>query len=312
MWNKDTGRTLAYLYNPNNRFLTYSFGTDYRASFEQALLNLFVDTSDRGVDNFPFRTLARNPWINFVKQENEVDVKLAQLGRPNFSQPDAGQGPNPKFGQPNEPEITYKPWNLFNDFGQPNLFQPWSVAEALMAGAPNAEQALRFLLDNGLGNGLDGPQGLADWALWPTGAIDPTKVPSFADNWNMALSTMALMEFLDGSDRTSLGFANLPEVKAALDTVFHDGDLNGDGVTNAADLAIWRNGFGISFQASPSLGDADGDGDVDGTDFLRWQRGQALPPGAAANGHAVPEPTALLLTAFASALTLVSRRRKKH
>ena len=39
-----------------------------------------------------------------------------------------------------------------------------------MAGRRGAEDALRFLLDNGLGNGLDGPQGLADSAQWATGA----------------------------------------------------------------------------------------------------------------------------------------------
>ena len=76
---------------------------------------------------------------------------LAQLGRPDFMQPDAGAGAG-----------TYKTWNIYNNFGQPNLFQPWSVAEALLAGQPSAESALRFMLDNGLGNGLDGPQGLAD------------------------------------------------------------------------------------------------------------------------------------------------------
>ena len=89
-----------------------------------------------------------------------------------------------------------------------------------MAGAEGADDALRFLLDNGLVNGLDGPLGLADSAQWVTGAANPTAVPSWADNWNMTLSTMALMEFLEGPDRASLFFANLPEVEAALDTVF--------------------------------------------------------------------------------------------
>src|SRR6185436_16727327 len=118
----------------------------------------------------------------------------------------------------------------------------------------------------------DGPLGLADSAQWMTGAVDPSSVPSFADNWNMTLSTMALLEFLEGPDRQSLFFANLPDVKAALDTVFRDGDLNGDGIANTADFDIWRNGFGVAALASPATGDADGDGDVDGADFARWQR----------------------------------------
>ena len=61
--------------------------------FAQALINLFVDTSDRGVDSYPDRTLARNPWVNFVKYEDEVADKLVELGRENLFQPDAGSGP---------------------------------------------------------------------------------------------------------------------------------------------------------------------------------------------------------------------------
>ncbi len=283
MWNDDVGRTLTSLVNPDDKFLVYSYGTDYRAPFVQALLNLFVDTSDRGVDSYPTRSLARNPWINFVRYERENLAKLDELGRENFVQPDAGQGAG-----------GYQPYNLFNDFGQPNLFMPWSVAFALMSGADGAEDALRFLLDNGLGGGLDGPLGLADSAQWPTGAANPTGVPSFADNWSVALSTMALMDFLEGAERASLQFANLPEVDAALDTVFVDGDLNASGVTDAADLAIWRNGFGAAVNASPATGDANGDGAVDGHDFLRWQRGLNASAGAAANSS-VPEPSATLL-----------------
>lgn len=280
MWNQDTGRVLASLVDPNQKFLTYSFGTDYRAPFAQALLNLFVDTSARGVDNYPNRSLARNPWINFERHEAEYAARLDQLGREYFFQADAAQG-----------AAGYQPYNLFNNFGQPNLFMPWSTAFALMAGADGAEEALRFLIDNGLGDGLDGPLGLADSAQWPTGAANPTQVPSFADNWNIALSTMALMNWLDGEDRASLAFANLPELKTALDRVFLDGDLNGSGVTDATDLAIWRSGFGQSANASPATGDADGDGDVDGHDFLRWQRGVGAAP-----SRPVPEPTAVVLS----------------
>lgn len=294
MWNKDVGRTLDYLVDPADRFLVYSYDTTHRAPFAQALLNLFVDTSERGVDSFPARALARNPWINFVRYQDEVADKLEQLGREHFLQPDAGFG-----------AAGYYPYNLFNDQGQPNLFMPWSVAFALLAGADGSDDALRFLLDNGLGGGLDGPLGLADSAQWAVDESNPTNVPSFADNWNVALSLMALMEYLEGPNRSSLFFANLPEVRAELDKVFIDGDLDGNGVTDGADLARWRNGFGTGAFANPATGDADGDGVADGSDFLRWQRGWR----ATASGTAVPEPKAACTQLFAVQMAIAYSRR---
>ncbi len=285
-WNKDTGRVNTALVNTDQQYLVYSFGTEFRAPFVQALANLFFDTSDRGADNFPIRSLARNPWINFVKYEADVAAKLIQLGRNHFFQADAGQG-----------AAGYQPYNLFNNFGEPNLFMPWSTSFALLAGAEGSEEALRFLLDNGLGGGLDGPLGLADSAQWATGETDPTQVPSFADNWNMTLSTMALLEFLDrhqGVESSSQFFASLAEVNSALDKVFIQGDLNGNGVTDGADLSLWQAGYGITNNASPAIGDADGDGDVDGADFLRWQRGYSA-AGGLADSSSVPEPMSLVL-----------------
>jgi hypothetical protein len=290
MWNKDTGRTPAYLVDPEQNHLVYSFGTEYRAPFVQALLNLFIDTSERGADNYANRSLARNPWTNFVRYESEVAAKLEQLGRDNFFQPDAGAGAG-----------TYQAWSLYNNFGEPNLFQPWSVAEALMAGAPGAEDALRFLLDNGLGTGLDGPLGLADSAEWATGATDPTEVPSFTDNWNMTLSLLSLMEYLEGTDRASLFFANLPEVKAALDTVFIAGDYNGSGTVDESDFLYWRSTFG-----SRTLLAADGNnnGVIDAADYSVWR--DNFLPDLGSGAAAVPEPGTLRLLAIAGLLGMLT------
>jgi len=289
-WNKDTGRVLASLVDPQRNHLVYSFGTDYRAPFVQALLNLFVDVSDRGADSYPTRSLARNPWMNFVRYENEVSARLAQLGRVNFMQPDAGAGAG-----------TYQPWNLYNNFGQPNLFQPWSVAFMLLSGAPGAEEALRFLVDNGLGNGLDGPLGLADSAQWATGAAAPTSVPSFADNWNMTLSLMAMMQYLDGDQSAARFLADLPSVDAALDTVFLAGDYTGNGIVDQADYNLWRSHLGSRTQLAA---DGNNNGVIDAGDYTVWRDNIT---GASSASSAVPEPGvdgfgALLL--LACALTL--------
>jgi hypothetical protein len=273
----------TFLVNADDAHLVHS-SSSFRAPFEQALLNLFVDTSQRGVDNYPTRSLATNPWQNYLRYERETAAKLVELGRDDFFQPDAGNGGTGGYQQ----------YSLYNNFGQANLFMPWSVALALLAGAPGADDALRTLMDQPL---LNGPLGLADTARWNTGAPGPMNVPAWQDNWNMALSTMALLEFLDGPESSSRFFASLSPIDAALDTVFRDGDLTGNGITDIADLDIWKAGFGDPAGATPALGDADGDGDVDGSDFLRWQRGLGV---GAAPGLAVPEPTLWLHFAWTS------------
>ena len=56
------------------------------------------------------------------------------------------------------------------------------------------------------------------------------------------------------------------------------GDFDGDGYVGAADLVIWKDGFGATSGASPADGDADGDEDVDLCDLLNWQRDFNPPP----------------------------------
>src|SRR5690606_6952095 len=57
-------------------------------------------------------------------------------------------------------------------------------------------------------------------------------------------------------------------------------DFSGNGIIDAADLDIWKTGFGIVGTATQAQGDANGDTNVDGADFLLWQRtfGQSVPP----------------------------------
>jgi hypothetical protein len=83
-------------------------------------------------------------------------------------------------------------------------------------------------------------------------------------------------------------------------------DFNGDGMVNAADLAVWQTHLGM-MPATAADGDANGDGKVDGADFAIWQRqnGSHFPVVPAAG--AVPEPSACLL-----ALTALAAFRRKR
>jgi hypothetical protein len=179
----------------------------FRAPFTQALWNLFVDVRQRGPDGYPNRRLAVNPWLNFVDYEQSAMARLAELGRPALVQPDAGDDGTLRC---------YQQFSLYEDFGQPELFMPWSASFALLAGADGAPDAMRFLL----AHGLHGPLGLADSARWATAAAEPKAVTARHDFWNTGLATMALVEWLDGPARSSKSFAALPEVHGALDRVF--------------------------------------------------------------------------------------------
>lgn len=87
-------------------------------------------------------------------------------------------------------------------------------------------------------------------------------------------------------------------------------DFNSDGFVNAADLALWKTGFGKTTGAVRGDGDANGDGVVNGADFLTWQRefgSSSATPAAAA----VPEPASVLLAALAIGLSVVGRPRRQ-
>jgi T5SS/PEP-CTERM-associated repeat protein len=85
-------------------------------------------------------------------------------------------------------------------------------------------------------------------------------------------------------------------------------DFNHDGQVNAADLAIWKTGFGTT-GATSATGDADGDGKVDGADFMVWQRELGASAAGAPVAASVPEPAAVSLLLAAGIGVAVYRRR---
>ncbi len=202
-WNTSVHRTRDFLVDPARAHLVHS-SRDFRAPFLQWLFPLLVDVQARGLDTYPDPALAGNPFANAVAYQREAHAKAALLGRATRLQPDAGDdgsGGN------------YEQFSYYQDFGLPELYMPWSAAFGLLAEPQVAGAALR----DHLTNRLHGPLGLSDAIRWETGAPAPALVTARHDLWNVGLSTMALLSYLEGG-KTPL--SELPEVRAALDKVF--------------------------------------------------------------------------------------------
>jgi hypothetical protein len=227
-------RTNSFLVDPARAHLVHSL-PEFRAPFLQWLFPLFVNVSQRGRDSFPNPGLASNPLENAINYQQEVHAKLALLGRPFFLQPDAGDNGGCCTS-------CYQQYSLYHDFGQPDLFMPWSVAFSFLGETALAEAALRHLL----AHNLHGPLGLADSVRWPTGQVEPDSVAARQDLWNTALSEMAFVQYLYGA---SDGLTSLPEVSRALAKVFlprltvvlAGGDIVISWPTNAAGYLLQSN-----------------------------------------------------------------------
>jgi hypothetical protein len=176
----------------------------FRPPFVQWLLPLFVRTDGRGLDTFPAPSLATNPQANAVAYQREAHGRASDLGRATRLQPDAGADCL---------SDAYEQYSFFQDFGRSGLFMPWSAAFGFLADPAGAEAALR----SHLADGFHGPLGLSDAVNWPTGEARPRCVRAAVDFWNVALSTLALVQYRWGANDR---LASLPQVRSALDLVF--------------------------------------------------------------------------------------------
>ncbi len=115
-WNSNVHRVRGQFAKLPSAPVVHSL-SEFRAPFAQALLNLFVNVRSRGPDRYPDNSLAVNPWQNFVCYEQQVMARLAELGRPYLVEPDAGDDGTLR---------NYQQFSLYNDFGERDLFMPWS------------------------------------------------------------------------------------------------------------------------------------------------------------------------------------------
>ena len=204
LYHSGVNRTAVSTLDSSASYLVHS-SADYRSPFVQWLFPLFVDVSQRGPDNYPVSTLASNPLDNATRYQRNVDARLAAVGRAIMLQPDAGD---------DYTGTVYHAYSVFNSFGKPTLFMPWSVSSALLGDPSVAGPALQQLLVSG----LHGPFGLVDSAYWNTGDSGPTNVAARSDLWNVSLSLMALDQYLYHDNQF---LTSVPAVGSALGEVFH-------------------------------------------------------------------------------------------
>lgn len=152
-----------------------------------------------------------------------------------------------------------------------------------------------FPAGNGSGNGWEilgvpGVVSVAEAFLLGDSTLGPGEAVSLGKLFSGATEDLSLRY------RTAAGtFVNVLATYVSRPALA--ADFNDDDQVDAADLAIWRSGFG-----GAGDGDANSDGLVDGADFLVWQREFTVNATTSSAVHTVPEPTSIALAGLALGL----------
>jgi hypothetical protein len=147
-----------------------------------------------------------------------------------------------------------------------------------------------------------------------------TSSPFDGGSWARSGSGITNRNLADGS-WDSLAFTPINTQNYAQNPIaaqpFGDADFDGDGDIDGRDFLAWQRGFGLTIGALPEQGDANGDGAVNAADLGFWssQYGSEplsalhLPPSAL--NSSIPEPSTGLLIPFVVLLTCCTRSKRK-
>jgi glucose/arabinose dehydrogenase len=311
---EDAERNYGIPYNtpqsPGNPFAPDSPGSENPAGDDEiwayGLRNPFRAGFDRATGDL---------WMGDVGQQKREEINFQpgnSLGGENYGWR-VREGTVPR--DPNFPEtLPIVPVDPVYDYAHPDSKEPGldpnftgvSVVGGVPYRGPDPElQGYYFFADNGMGR---------HWMLKPATETTTQEVVFLNSlmppdvGWPGGPTSISE----DAVGNLYISYLWTGDVYRIVTDALTPGDFNADAKVDAADLELWRTGFGLATGAMPADGDADGDGDVDGADYLAWQRNVGWSSLHVLNGTpstAVPEPAGAALLACVS-VSLFTYRRK--